>query len=158
LRLHDTLIGAVLLGLAAFIFCYALTIPPMRGQQYGADVFPILVSIGLTLFSVLLIVRGWQAHKPGDRFISIAPWAADPYTRGNFVLAIVAIIVYVVLDDYLGFIPMSIAILVTLFVRQGVSWKRSVLVAVVATLAIQYLFGNLLRVPLPRGLLTDYWW
>jgi putative tricarboxylic transport membrane protein len=158
LRLHDTLIGAVLLAFAAFIFCYALTIPPMRGQRYGADVFPILVSVGLAFFSVLLMLRGWQAHKPGDRFVSVAPWAADPYTRGNFLLAIVAIAVYVALDDYLGFIPLSIALLVALFMRQGVGWRRSLLVAVVATLAIQYLFGSLLRVPLPRGLLTDYWW
>ena len=48
-------------------------------------------------------------------------------------------------------------LLMALFVRQGVAWKRSLLVAVIATFLIQFLFGYLLRVPLPRGLLTDYW-
>jgi putative tricarboxylic transport membrane protein len=158
MKIHDLVLGAFLLLLAVFLFVYARTLPPMPGQRYGADVFPILVAVGLGLFSVLLMVRGWRARAPDDRWVAVTQWARDPYTRGNFILASLAIVVYVALDDYIGFVPLGIAILMTLFIRQSVPWKRSAVIAVVATVAIQYLFGSLLRVPLPRGLLTDYMW
>lgn len=158
MKFHDLVLGAILLLLSVFLFVYARTLPPMPGQRYGADVFPILVASGLGLFSVLLMVRGWRARAPTDRWIVVTQWARDPYTRGNFILASFAIVVYVALDDYIGFVPLGIAILMTLFIRQSVPWKRSAAIAVAATVAIQYLFGSLLRVPLPRGLLTDYMW
>jgi putative tricarboxylic transport membrane protein len=158
LKIHDLILGALLLLFAVFLFGYAQSLPPMPGQRYGAAVFPNLVSLGLALFSVLLMVRGWRARVPGERWIAVTEWARDPYTRGNFILAALAIVVYVIFDDIVGFVPLGIAILMTLFIRQSVPWKRSAAIAVVATVAIQYLFGNLLRVPLPRGLLTDYMW
>lgn len=158
MKLHDLVLGAFLLLLSVFLFVYARTLPPMPGQRYGADVFPILVAAGLGLFSALLMVRGWRARTPDDRWIAVTQWARDPYTRGNFILASLAIVVYVIFDDIVGFVPLGIAILMTLFIRQSVPWKRSAVIAVVAIVAIQYLFGSLLRVPLPRGLLTEYMW
>jgi putative tricarboxylic transport membrane protein len=145
MKLHDSLCGAVLFALAVFIFAYALTIPPMPGQQYGADVFPRLVAIGLGGFSLA-----------GTPWLAIAPWARDPRTRGNFILAFVLTIAYVLLDEEIGFIPLGIVILMILFIRQGVSWRKGAIVAVATVIITQVLFGNLLRVPLPRGLLTGW--
>jgi hypothetical protein len=64
----------------------------------------------------------------------------------------------VFLSERVGFIPLSIAILFILFWRQGVSIQTAIIVAVVATVAIQLAFSDLLRVPLPRGVLTNYLW
>jgi urea transporter len=64
----------------------------------------------------------------------------------------------VVLEERVGFIPLAIAILLVLFLRQRVPLRRSVVIAVAATIAIQFAFSDLLRVPLPRGLLTDILW
>ena len=156
MKLHDSLCGAVLFALAVFIFAYALTIPPMPGQQYGADVFPRLVAIGLGGFSLMLVYRGWKSSPAGTPWLAVAPWARDPRTRGNFILAFVLTIAYVLLDEEIGFIPLGIVILMILFIRQGVSWRKGAIVAVATVIITQVLFGNLLRVPLPRGLLTGW--
>jgi putative tricarboxylic transport membrane protein len=158
MKAHDVVCGAALFLVAVFVFGYAQTIPPMPGQRYGADVFPILIALGLGGFSLLLMIRGWRARRAGEAWIAFAPWARDPYTLGNFLLALVVIIVYVLLEESVGFIPLAIAILLGLFLRQRVPLRRSVVIAVVATLAIQFAFSDLLRVPLPRGLLTDILW
>jgi putative tricarboxylic transport membrane protein len=157
MRFHDSVCGAVLFALAAFIFIYALSIPPMPGQQYGADVFPRMVAIGLGAFSLMLVYRGWTSSVPGTPWVAIAPWMRDPRTRGNFILAFVLTIAYVLLDDIVGFIPLGIAILMVLFLRQKVEWRKGVVVAIVVVGTTQFLFGNLLRVPLPRGVLTGFW-
>jgi putative tricarboxylic transport membrane protein len=158
MKFHDTVLGLAFFALAMFIFAYALTIPPMPGQQYGADVFPRLIATGLGGFSLLLAWRGWRSSAPGAPWVEIAPWARDPRTRGNFILAFVLTIAYVVLDETIGFIPLGIAILMILFLRQGVPWRRGLIIAVAMVVATQVAFGSLLRVPLPRGVLTDYLW
>jgi putative tricarboxylic transport membrane protein len=69
------------------------------------------------------------------------------------------IIAYVLFSTRIGFIPMSLAILTILFWRLGVGWKKNILIAVLATAFIQLSFSNILRVPLPRGLLDRVlWW
>jgi len=157
MKFHDSVCGIALFALAGFIFAYALTIPPMPGQQYGADVFPRLVSIGLGAFSLMLVWRGWKQSPRGTPWVAIAPWIRDPHTRGNFLLAFVLTIAYVLLDDIVGFIPLGIAILMVLFVRQGVAWRKGAIIAVATVVVTQVAFGNFLRVPLPRGVLTGFW-
>ncbi len=158
MKLHDVVCGLALLALAIFIFIYALTIPPMPGQEYGADVFPRLVALGLGGFSLMLVWRGWKANRPGAKWAEIAPWVRDPHTRGTFILAFVLTIAYVMLSETVGFIPLGLGILMVLFLRQGVPWRRGMVVAVTMVLGTQVTFATLLRVPLPRGILTDYFW
>jgi putative tricarboxylic transport membrane protein len=158
MKVSDALSGAFFLALAAFIFVYAQTLPPMPGQRYGAGAFPTLIALGLGGFSLLLIAQAWRRRAAGWRWIELAPWARERRTLGNFALALALILVYVLLSNRVGFIPLSIAILLILFWRQGVPLGRGALVAVLATLAIQVAFSDWLRVPLPRGVLTDVLW
>lgn len=158
MRFHDTVLGLALFALAVFIFGYAMTIPPMPGQEYGADVFPRFIAVGMGGFALVLAWNGWRAREPGWRWVTIADWVRDGRTLGNFILALAAIAVYVAFGEAVGFIPIAIAILFTLFVRQGVPVLRSAVIAVIATLVIQVAFANFLRVPLPRGILTEYLW
>jgi putative tricarboxylic transport membrane protein len=158
MRANDAISGALFLALAAFIFVYALELPPMPGQRYGAGTFPIVIAGGLALFSLILIVQALRRRVPGARWIEWAPWARDRRTLGNFALALALILVYVFASERVGFIPLSVAILLVLFLKQGVGWRTSVIVALAATLAIQLSFSDLLRVPLPRGLLTEILW
>lgn len=157
MKISDVISGAFFLALAAFIFVYAQTLPPMPGQRYGAGAFPTLIALGLGGFSLLMIVQGWR-RRAGTRWIELADWARDGKTLGNFLLALALILVYVFFSERIGFIPLSIAILLILFWRQGVGFRTGAVVAVAATLAIQLAFSDLMRVPLPRGLLTNYLW
>jgi putative tricarboxylic transport membrane protein len=157
MRVSDAISGAIFFALAVFIFVYAQTLPPMPGQRYGAGAFPTVIALGLGGFSLMMIVQAWRT-RAGTHWIELAPWARDRKTLGNFLLALALILVYVFFSERVGFIPLSIAILLILFWRQGISLRNGAIVAVGATLAIQVAFSDLLRVPLPRGILTDYLW
>ena len=61
-------------------------------------------------------------------------------------------------SERIGFIPLSIAILIALFLRLRVPPVRSVVIAVAATALIYVAFARFLRVPLPRGLLEGIIW
>ncbi|MBM3569714.1 MAG: tripartite tricarboxylate transporter TctB family protein [Alphaproteobacteria bacterium] len=155
MRLDDRLTGALLLALAIALLVYAMGLPPMPGQRYGAAAFPTVVALGLGLFSVLLIWQGWRTRRPGAPLFAWAGWVKDSRNLGNFLLSLALVGVYVAASDKIGFIPLSLAILFALFVRQGVTWGRAAAIAALATAAIQYAFASLLRVPLPRGLLDS---
>jgi putative tricarboxylic transport membrane protein len=157
-KFNDAVSGAVFLALAMFIFGYAQTLPPMPGQRYGAAAFPTVVALGLGGFSALLIWRGWNAARAGAPLVEFARWVRERRTLGTFVLALALILLYVLFSERIGFIPLSLAMLTVLLATQRVPIFRSVLIAVTATLAIQIAFSDLLRVPLPRGILTDLLW
>lgn len=158
MRLNDAIIGALFLALALFIGIYGYRLPPMPGQPYGAGAFPIVIALGLGGFSLILLIRGLRARTAATSWAEFAPWARAPGQLFNFVLTLVLILVHVLLSERIGFIPLSIAILLVLFVRRGVPPMRAAAIAVAATLVIQVAFGDILRVPLPRGLLTDIMW
>ena len=84
--------------------------------------------------------------------------STGPYYESTVPEALALILVYVFFSERIGFIPLSIAILLILFWRQGIRLGTGAAVAVVATLAIQFAFSDMLRVPLPRGLLAGYLW
>ncbi|MBL8662148.1 MAG: tripartite tricarboxylate transporter TctB family protein [Candidatus Odyssella sp.] len=157
MKVSDVISGALFLALAVFVFVYAQTLPPMPGQRYGAGAFPTLVALGLGGFSLLMIAQAWR-RRAGARWVELADWARDGKTLGNFLLALALILVYVFFSERIGFIPLSIAILLILFWRQGIRLGTGAVVAVVATIAIQFAFSDMLRVPLPRGLLAGYLW
>jgi putative tricarboxylic transport membrane protein len=76
----------------------------------------------------------------------------------GFFAVIASVVFYVVAVDQLGFILTAIAVLTALFWVFAVPWRRSIVVALVATLLIHFAFYKLLRVPLPWGVLTAYAW
>jgi putative tricarboxylic transport membrane protein len=158
MKISDAIVGVVLFALAVFIFVYAYRLPPMPGQPYGPGAFPIAIALGLGTFSAVLAIRGLRARRPGTPWAEFAPWARSPGQLFNFMATLILVLVYVALSDTIGFIPMSIAILMTLFLLQRVPPLRGAAVAVGATLVLHMAFAELLRVPLPFGLLTDVLW
>ena len=79
--------------------------------------------------------------------------------KASALLVVLALILaYVLFSERIGFIPISVAILVALFLRLKVRPVRSVVIAVAATAFIYVAFGRFLRVPLPRGLLEGIVW
>jgi putative tricarboxylic transport membrane protein len=65
---------------------------------------------------------------------------------------------YIVAANHLGFLSTSFLILVALFKALKVQWRRTLLVACIATLVVHFAFYKLLRVPLPWGILTPWAW
>lgn len=156
MRLNDAVIGAVLLLFAVALAGYSQTFPPIPGQQYGAAVFPTLIAAGLAGSGLLLIASGIRQGGPA---LAWADWARGRHGFRNVVITVAATLFYVLMADILGFILTMGLILLVLLRMMTVGWLASIGLAIAMALGIQYLFGSLLYVPLPWGILTPVrWW
>ena len=165
MKIHDIVSGAALLLLAAVVGLYSRTFPTIPGQLYGAGAFPGVIAVGLGAFSLVLLVRGVQdrrtsAGSGGETagLVEFAQWARTPRTLVNFILAPLLILAYVLFSEATGFIPMSSAILVVLFLRTGVRPVTAIVVGIAMSVIIHVAFVDFLRVPLPRGVLDRLLW
>jgi putative tricarboxylic transport membrane protein len=149
MRLNDAVIGALLLAFAIATFAYARTLPAIPGQDYGAAVFPMLVAVGLGGCGVLLLGSGLRKWHGA---VAWSDWARSHHAWMKLVTVFALVLAYILAAQSIGFVPMSILLLLILFMLMGVRWWVAVPTAVTATLLIQQTFANLLRVPLPLGL------
>ncbi len=148
MRLHDTWLGALLVVLAAAFFCYTFTFPDMPGQKYGPALFPRLIALGIAACGVVIAVRGWRSGAP---WVALSPplkrlqgwlgWLAMP----------LAIVFYLAAAERLGFLPTATIVVAALCAWMGARLWVALLTGVVAALVVQWFFGSLMRVPLPRG-------
>jgi len=155
MKISDFLFGLLYVLLGASVLIYALSLPPLIGQRYGAGAFPGILGFGFVVGGIALTWRGYRAGDTGTGIIAIAPWVRDPTLLVNVLLALGAILGYVILDEYVGFVPLAFVILMTFFLRSGVPLLKSTLIAVLTIVFIQISFVTLLRVPLPRGILDS---
>jgi len=156
MRFSDTMLGTVLLVLGASIAIYARTLPDVPGQQYGAAAFPTLVGLAMVGCALILFVKGWQAGSVP--MIARTEWTREPGALVAVAVTILCIVAYIFLARPMGFVPISIAILLVLFRLLSVSWGKTVFFAVTATLVTDYVFRSLLLVPLPFGIMPRLPW
>ncbi len=156
MRLNDAVLGALLLVFAAGLALASRGFPSVPGQDYGASAFPTLIALGFALCGIVLVVSGLKARMP---VVVWTDWARDRTGRVNVLATIAAVVFYILAADWLGFIPAMTLILVALLRRFGVGWAATIVVAILTPLLMQYLFGSLLLVPLPWGVLAPIrWW
>lgn len=157
MRFNDAIFGTVLIVFALAEIAYTQSFPRLHGQDYGPDLFPVIVGLGLTVCGIILIFKG-LAQRATVPMVAVGDWARDSRNVINVGLLLGSIVFYILFSGWLGFIPASLLILTTLLVRLGSGWRTSVLVAVVTTFIIHTLFAKVLLVPLPWGLLLPVAW
>ena len=151
MKVSDAVMGGLLLVLAAAIGVYVSGFPGMPGQRYGAALFPGTIAAGLAACGALLLVRGLREKASG---IGFAPWTGEVPLAANFALVCGALLFYILVSETLGFMITGTLLLLALFLKLGVRFSVSVVVAPSAALVIHLLFYKLLKVPLPWGLLN----
>lgn len=155
MRIHDSLIGALLLMLSLAVLWHVQSFPPAAGQQYGPALFPGLIAAGLALASLALI---WQGRKSGGPLLSAGPGLRSRRHVTSFVAALAGMVFYILCANVLGFIVCSMLVLVVLQWALGVRIGVALAVALLTTLVIHSCFYKLLRVPLPWGVLQPFAW
>jgi putative tricarboxylic transport membrane protein len=155
MKVSDLAAGLAFVCFGLALAGYGFSLPPMPGQRYGAGLFPFLLGLCLAGCGLSL---AWSGRRGGVPLVQLAAWSRDRAIVANLALTLALIVVYVLFSDEIGFVPLSIAMLMVLFWRLHVPPRRGLVIALAATLTIQYGFGNLLRVPLPRGLLGAVPW
>ncbi|MEP0942224.1 MAG: tripartite tricarboxylate transporter TctB family protein [Rhizobiaceae bacterium] len=157
MRFNNVIPGIVLIVFALAEIAYSWTFPRLHGQNYGPDLFPTIIGVGLAVCGTILVFKGF-VERATVPMVAVGDWASDRENIINVVLLIGAIAFYILLSNWLGFIPTAIFILVTLIRRLDSTWLISVIVAIATTLVIHTLFAKVLLVPLPWGLLLPIAW
>ena len=153
MRVNDAVIGGVLVLFALAMIGYTRTFPAMPGQDYGPALFPVLIGIGMIISGGILIAGG-VARRRTEPWIGGADWLRSPRHVRNFLAIIGGLVLYIVVSDRLGFVVTAGALLfIWLTSLRGGHFLSALVITAVVTLAVDYVFTQLLLVPLPLGLL-----
>ncbi|WP_282606968.1 tripartite tricarboxylate transporter TctB family protein [Pelagibius sp. Alg239-R121] len=157
MRVNDAVFGIILLLFSLAVILYSQSFPATHGQSYGPDLFPVLIALGLSLCGLALTLRGWMS-RASVPWIEFGAWAQDRGKVITFALVPVGLISYVLVADFLGFIPTALLFLFVLLRRFAVAPAKALVIAFTATLVIHTIFVRFLLVPLPWGLLQPVAW
>jgi len=153
MRVNDLILALMVMVGGVALAAVASTFPPIPGQQYGADVFPIAIALGLFLCGGLLAITTLRA---GAGPVLSMSWAAEPGAAVRVGGTLALVLAYIVLSPLIGFNPAASLALFGMFLLLRVPVRTAVPVAVIAALGIYYAFAHLLRVPLPRGVIEGF--
>ncbi|KPF67538.1 hypothetical protein IP69_12515 [Bosea sp. AAP35] len=153
MRFNDAIFGTAFLVLAIVMIAITFSFPAFPGQNYGPNLFPRIIGGGIVGCSLLLMLREWRGG--GRPWLVLEDWARRPARLASFALMLAAMVFYLVASEPLGFIPTAFLIQFGLFLWFGVRPLTALIVAIVMTAAVQYFFGSVMRVPLPRGILDS---
>ncbi|AVO44008.1 tripartite tricarboxylate transporter TctB family protein [Phreatobacter cathodiphilus] len=153
MRFNDLVSGAMLIAAALLVIVLTSKFPDFPGQNYGPAVFPRLLAVLLILCGVMMMIRGFAAWRAGEPLADMPSWARDPANVVSALLVLGAALAYILVLDAVGFVPLTIVVLLVLFLWFKVRVPVAVVTALVAAFGVNWFFASLMRVPLPRGLM-----
>jgi putative tricarboxylic transport membrane protein len=166
MRLSNQVTGSLVALLGAATIYDASRLPPMPGQQVGPAIFPIVIGGGLVLSGLLVLARVGQrledeaeaelaAHS--DEVVAAAPESGSRLYPLRVLIPPALLLFYAVAAEPLGFVPTAAIIVFAAAAALGARVKLAVPLALLAPVVVHLLFGKLLRVALPPGLLPMPW-
>ncbi|OLC01093.1 MAG: hypothetical protein AUH30_00920 [Candidatus Rokubacteria bacterium 13_1_40CM_68_15] len=139
----------VTLGLGICLYALKLRLWDASGPASGF--LPFIAGVFIAVVGLALVLREW-ARRPVRE--STAPFWEDRTGRNRVALVTAALCVMAYLMPVLGFlVTASLVMTFLLGLTERTRLASSVVLAVVSSLATYWLFGSLLQVRLPRGLL-----
>ncbi|HWL55275.1 MAG TPA: tripartite tricarboxylate transporter TctB family protein [Paracoccus sp. (in: a-proteobacteria)] len=150
MRLGDRALGALTLLGGIVLFFAARQFSPIPGQKYGAETLPTVIAGLAVIVGIWLIVQGLVTER-GAPFAVALDWAAEPQAWAKVIATAVLIIVYILAVDYVGFTISSIVLVAGMMLLTGTRPLTALPVSVIAVIVVQFAFGKMLLVPLPRG-------
>jgi putative tricarboxylic transport membrane protein len=147
----DRWVSLLLAVLGLAVLWSARSFPNVPGQKLGAGFLPMLVGGGLVVCAALLFKRSMRGgpraqavERPREQLLPA-------------LMVLVAVALYVLLSERLGFLLVAPVCLVLLFRTFGQRWGPAFIWAVSGTLVVHLAFYKLLRVPLPWGVLKPFY-
>lgn len=146
------------LAVAYLVGAFFIKEPPLR-QQLGPEGFPIGIGV-LMLFLSLLYVRMEFQKKPVQEDEERAAIIGAEEKLSNYVdyktigIMLALMLVYGLTFEKLGY-PLAtlLMFMAGIFVLERKHWKRDLVIALIASFGIYFLFHYVLRVNLPIGVL-----
>ncbi|RMF83442.1 MAG: tripartite tricarboxylate transporter TctB family protein [Nitrospinota bacterium] len=147
----ELVLSVSIVALGIFIMVEASGFPTLSGGYPGPGLFPQILGALFILFGLWVVLqqvrrRAWPR------------WPRPFFTREriNALLVVLAVILYLLVVEYVGFILTVVCLLAGLMLSLGVRWRTSILLSIALTMATYLLFNKLLGVPLPAGLVEGW--
>jgi putative tricarboxylic transport membrane protein len=145
-RVTASVVAAVFLLVGVWICVEALQVPFGSLRMPGAGFFPLV--LGVVLGALAVILFGTDLASPAAGSTRIWP------ERREVLYVLASLIAAVWLFDRAGFLlTMALFLGVSIKVLGHMSWLTTVVVAVVGSVTAFWVFGRLLQINLPGGLL-----
>ncbi len=159
MKVNDAISGVFFILFAGLIFYLTKDFRLMPGQNYGASFFPRTIASAMGLLGLVMVFQGVR-DRGAAPWVQALDWVASPRHVANFSLVIVVLIFYILFSDWLGFLIAGFVSILSLLIwlRGPQYWLKSLMLSVICVIALQYFFGEVLRVPLPWGILQEYRW
>lgn len=156
MRIDDRFIGLAILAFALCIILQARHLPAVPGTTYGPDLMPTLVGLGLAAFAIRITWQAFQVSTDGP-FIDLSNWHGQ--TRGVIaaVWTVGGVIAGMFLIPALGFPLFGLIYGIPLMLLMRAPIIPAIVTAVVVVFGAQYIFSQILYVPLSAGLLPLPW-
>lgn len=149
MRTSNTAIGLLLIIFASTVLIHVQSFPKLGNGYPGPALFPEVLAVLFIFCGIGLVIQGIRQREKVLKFdlgnISLAGWL-------NIIFVLGAVVCYIFLAEYVGFLIFSFVILMILMKWLKVKLLPSLIMSVVVTMAIYLLFAKILLVPLPWGL------
>lgn len=152
MKVSDRLFGLVFAIIGLGVAAYGLRLPPMPGQAYGAGLFPLSVGLCLAGAGVMMAIGGWR-RRATEGLITITDWGRSPRHLINLAITLGCLLAFGLFIRPIGFAVLTFATMSVLLMRFGQPIWRALPAGLIGAAVFQYVFGTLMRVPLPPGLL-----
>lgn len=151
MKIHDSVIGALLFAFGLWVLTTALGYPRMPGQSIGPGTFPSALGVLFMLGGLALAVTGARARN--TRWLVLEGGWREPGRLAAALLATAGVILFALTFERVGF-PLGGFVLVSaLFLLSGYRNPAWIGVSAVFVLVLHLLMTRMLYVPLPAGLL-----
>ncbi|QEN08165.1 tripartite tricarboxylate transporter TctB family protein [Oceanispirochaeta crateris] len=156
----DLIASAVFLVIAVSVYTYASSFPIKEGTvlAMNAGFYPRFISAILGLLSILLMVESLK-KKEAPEDCPVPNTTPFYKSRGGFnlLLTIVMLICYPFLLQGLGFASAAFVFILTLIIVLTGDVRKKIpsilLVSLVLTVVMYFIFKVFLRIPFPQGIL-----
>lgn len=149
MRKANFIVSGVFTAFAILIIAVSLTYPPSNHGVPGPGMFPIIIASLIILSSLSLFITTLRMGKEADTSVDL-----KSKNVMNVYVTMVGLVLYFILLPLVGFVTTSIVMLV-LYIKwfSKRPWWKTILISVIFVLAIFFLFGSVLNVPMRFGML-----
>lgn len=151
MKVHDSVIGALLFAFGLWVLATAWSYPEMPGQSIGPGTFPSVLGALFMAGGVLLAITGLRERGMG--LVMIDPGWRFPARFAAAILATAGVVVFAAVFETVGFPIGGFVLLTALFILSGYRSPTWIAASAVFVLAVHLTMTRLLYVPLPAGLL-----
>ncbi len=142
--------GALLLAFGATVVAYSWSYGLGQLSQPGTGFFGVLAGAGVCVLAALYLAQEWLSRNDASHE---APQVGA--TDGRALLVILVLWIYVLAMPWLGFALATCIVMTILFRMAGTAtWARSVALGAGAGIAAALIFGVVLDLKLPKGMLV----